>query len=233
MHQKEVNERSPLRVLEASIHGGLGRGNIGVVIARAGIGKTAFLVGVALDELMRGRNVLHVSLQHNIDKVRAYYDKIFMDLGHERGLEDRWKVRLDLERNRRIHCYRDGTFSVEKLRDALVFKREHGEFQPVAIMIDDFDFEHARSEDMAALRKIAEDANAELWMSATTHRDATESEHGIPEPVAHLEKDINVILRMAHDTRAVHVSLLKDHDNPKVPDLALALDPTTLLLEKE
>ena len=32
MHQKELNERSPLRVLEQSIHGGLGRGNIGVIV---------------------------------------------------------------------------------------------------------------------------------------------------------------------------------------------------------
>ena len=63
MHQKEINERSPLRVLEQSIHGGLGRGNIGVIVARHGVGKTAFLVGVALDDLMRGRSVLHVSME--------------------------------------------------------------------------------------------------------------------------------------------------------------------------
>ena len=49
MHRKEINERSPMRVLEQSIHGGLGRGNLGVVVARHGVGKTAFLVGVALD----------------------------------------------------------------------------------------------------------------------------------------------------------------------------------------
>ena len=49
MHRKELNERSPLRVLEKSIHGGLGRGNLGVVIARHGVGKSAFLVGYGLD----------------------------------------------------------------------------------------------------------------------------------------------------------------------------------------
>jgi len=42
-----------------------------------------------------------------------------------------------------------------------------------------------------------------------------------------------VILRMAHDTKAVHVSLLKDHDNPEVSDLKLALDPRTMLLVRE
>ena len=55
MHRKDLNERSPVRVLEASIHGGLGRGNIGVVIARHGVGKTPFLVGVALDDALGRR----------------------------------------------------------------------------------------------------------------------------------------------------------------------------------
>ena len=98
MRRKELNERSPVRLLEASIHGGLGRGNIAAVVARHGVGKTAFLVGVALDDLMRGRKVLHVSLEEPSDRVRSFYDEIFGDLAHERELEDVWKVRLELER---------------------------------------------------------------------------------------------------------------------------------------
>ena len=56
MYRKEVNERSPLRLLEKSIHGGLGPGNLGVVLARAGVGKTAFLVQLGLDDLLRERH---------------------------------------------------------------------------------------------------------------------------------------------------------------------------------
>lgn len=233
MHRKELNERSPLRVLETSIHGGLGPGNIGVVIARHGVGKTAFLVGVALDDLMRGRRVVHVSLEHPSDKVREYYDNIFGDLSHERVLEDVWKVRAEMERNRRIHCYLDGTFSVQKLREALAFMRDHGDFRPAAIMIDNYPFDKATAADLRELREIARLTDAELWMSANTHREAVVSATGVPEPVAALQDEVDVILRMAHDTKAVHVALLKDHDNPNVSDLELALDPTTMLLIKE
>ena len=77
MHRKEINERSPLRVLESSIHGGLGAGKLGVVVARHGVGKTAFLVGVALDDLMRGRKVLHkpelFTLQNNFSFFDSQY----------------------------------------------------------------------------------------------------------------------------------------------------------------
>jgi len=233
MRRREINERSPVRVLEASIHGGLGTGNIGVVIARHGVGKTAFLVGVALDGLLRGRRVLHVSLEQDSERVRALYDSVFMDLAHERALEDVWKVRLEMERNRRIHCYLGSSFSVAKLGEALGFLREHGEFRPEAIMIDGYPFSSATAEQMRELRRIAEQCEAELWMSAVTHRESIMNDHGVPEPVAHVEGEVDVILRMAHDTRAVHLSLLKDHDNPDVSDLKLALDPTTLLLMRE
>jgi hypothetical protein len=233
MRRREINERSPLRVLEDSIHGGLGPGNIGVILARHGVGKTAFLVGVAMDDLLRGRKVLHVSTEHDTDKVRAFYDDVFMDLAHEQELEDVWKVRTEMERNRRIHCYLDGTFSIDKLRSALAFDREHGEFSPVALIIDGFDFDTASVGDLETMRAIAVDAGAELWMSATTHREAVMNENGVPEPVAHIEQAVDVILRMAHDTKAVHVSLLKDHDAKEVSPLKLALDPTTLLLKRE
>ena len=61
MYRKFVNARSPLRLLEKGLQGGLGIGNIGVLVAGHGVGKTPFLVGVALDELLRQGTVLHVA----------------------------------------------------------------------------------------------------------------------------------------------------------------------------
>ena len=233
MHRKEVNERSPMRVLEHSIHGGLGRGNIGVVVARPGLGKTAFLVGIAMDDLLRGRKVLHVSLEHTVEKVRDYYDDIYSEIAHKRELEDVWKVRVEMERNRRIHCYPPERFSVDKLREAISFMKEHGEFEPVAIVIDGWDFGAKTTEDIKRIRGIAEELQAEVWMSATTHREAKRNERGVPEPVAHLEGELDVILSMAHDGTSVHVGLHKDHDSADVTDMKLALDPTTMLLVRK
>jgi hypothetical protein len=233
MRRKEVNERSPLRVLEQSIHGGLGPGNIGVIVARHGLGKMAFLVGVGLDDLMRGRKVLHVSLDYPVDKIVAYYDEIFADLAREKELADVWRVRTDMERNRCIHSYPDGKFSTARLRDALTFYRDHTDFVPSAIMIDHYDFEAATADDLEAVREIATQLEGEIWMSAHTSRDAKIDDQGIPEPVSHVKDSIDVILRMAHDGEHVQISLLKDHDNPRVSDLNLTLDPTTLLLVKE
>ena len=80
MDSKFLNARSPMRLLEKGLHGGLGPGNLGIVLAGHGVGKGSVLVGVALDELLRSGNVLHVSLNHPVAHVRAHYDTVFEDL---------------------------------------------------------------------------------------------------------------------------------------------------------
>jgi hypothetical protein len=233
MYRKELNERNPLRLFEHSIHGGLGRGNIGVVVARHGIGKTAFLVGIALDEAMRGRKVLHVSLDKTVDHLREFYDEIFMDLAHSEHLEDLATERLQMERNRIIHTYAGKSFTIHKLRHSINFLKEYAHFDPTCIILQGFDFEHATSADMQAFQQLATEFNVEMWMSAMTHRGVPSNEHGIPEHLAKLESAIAVIVQMDDHSGEVQLSLLKDHDNPSVAKLKLALDPSTMLLVRK
>jgi hypothetical protein len=233
MHRKDLNERSPLRLLEQSIHGGLGRGNIGVVVARRGLGKSAVLVGIALDDLMRGRKVLHVALDERFEKIRDYYDEIFADLARTGKLQDVDTERREVEQYRNIHTYIGNSFSIAKLRDAITFLNTYMDFYPAALILEGFRFEQATKETMDELRAVAREINGELWMSAVTHRESAKNERGIPEPVAHLDSSIDVILALEPGDNSVTLRLLKDHDNPDVSPSHVALDPTTLLLIQE
>src|SRR4051794_28988254 len=161
MYGKELNERNPLRLFEHSIHGGLGPGNIGVVVARHGIGKTAFLVGIALDDAIRGRNVLHVSLDKSVNHVREFYDEIFQDLAHSAGLEDLASARFGMERHRMIHTYAGGTFSIDRLRQSMEFLKDVAHFEPSCVILQGFHFDSATAEGLEALHKVAKDFNVE------------------------------------------------------------------------
>jgi hypothetical protein len=108
--------------------------------------------------------------------------------------------------------------------------REVLDFAPAALIVDGFDFEGSSTGDLQQLREFARDLKCELWMSATCHRESRRDAQGIPEPVAHVKDQISVVVHMAHDGKAVHLRLLKDHDNPAVSEVGLALDPTTMLL---
>lgn len=233
MYSKELSERNPLRLFEHSIHGGVGPGNIGVVVARHGIGKTAFLVGIALDDAIRGRKVLHVSLDKTVNHVREFYDEIFMDLAHSAGLEDLATARLDMERHRMIHTYTGGAFTVDKLRHSIQFLQDVAHFEPACLILQGYAFDKATLADIEALRQLAAEFKVELWMSAWTHRGVASDDRGIPEPLAKLSPAIAVIVQMADDGGIVNLSLLKDHDNPNVAKLTLALDPSTMLLVKK
>jgi hypothetical protein len=216
VYTKEINERSPLRVFEKSIHGGLGKGNLGVVMSRAGVGKTAFLIGVALDDLMRGRCVLHTSSGDSVEHVHAFYNEIFGDL------------------RRTIHTYRGVDFTARKLEQDTLFYKDHAEFQPEVVIVDGFDFDQAAETDLTALKEYARNHNVELWLSALTHRDEPVTNPvGIPNPVARFEAWVDVMVVLEPQDRAVVVRLLKDHDNPNLENLHLRLDPRTLLLLEE
>ena len=175
MYQKEVNRRSPLRVFERSIHGGLGPGNIGLVMSRAGVGKTAFLIGVALDDLMRGRKVLHVNTEDTAEKVREFYDEVFHDLAEANELSDKNAVHLTVERNRMIHTFLGDTFSMERLQGALGYMREFMDFAPAAVILDGYPkWDTATDEQMEELKELAGKLKCELWLSSLIHRDGEE-----------------------------------------------------------
>ncbi len=230
MYRKEVNERSPLRVFERSIHGGLGRGNLGVIISRAGVGKTAFLVDIALDDLMRRRKVLHVSINDSVDRVRDFYDEMFVELAKSTHLEEVDEVRLGVERNRHIHSYKDVSFSVDRLVTVVHFLKEHAEFPIDALMIDNFPFASSTEEEILAIQNLAKETDCEVWFSALSHRDGETNDQGYPDPVIQFDNLLSVKIFLETVDKSIRLRLLKDHENEDLADLMLDLDPTTLLL---
>lgn len=245
MYRKEVNERSPMRVFEKSMHGGLGRGNVGLVAAEPGIGKTALLVQIALDDLLRDRKVLHISHQEAVDHVRAYYDEIFRDLSMSMHLEQEEQVRVDVERNRLIFSFlnstknppvsvRGGETPVTKIIETVTFGREVAHFEPDVLVIDGFDLTHATPASVTALRDLAKACNAELWLSVQTDGgaiDVTLAGGSVVQVASPLDRYIdlvNVLVVLQPDHGVVSLRLLKDHENPDVSQLHLRLDAHTM-----
>jgi hypothetical protein len=232
MYRKDVNERSPLRIFERSIHGGLGRGNLGVVIARAGVGKTAFLVDVALDDLLREQKVLHVAIGHAVEHARSFYDETFRELVRPADLADAAAVRLSVEKNRHIHSYQPGTFTAAKLCAEVRFLREHADFAPDTLVVDNFPFAAAEEQDLASIHALARELNAEIWFSALSHRDTPTRTAGYPDPLVRFDRFLAVKFFLESAGDSVRLRVLKDHENPDVSDMSIELDPRTLLLKE-
>jgi hypothetical protein len=223
-----LNARSPLRLLEKGLHGGLGPGNIGIFLSGHGVGKGSVLVGVAIDELLRSGNVLHVSLTHSVDHVRAHYDTVFADLAATTHLEDGENNHAEIDRRRSIRVYPAPSFSAEKLREAVKLETEAGQ-KPSLVIIEGEDFDSAQREDFEDFKALAEELAAEVWLSAQCKEERTVT---IPESIARLEDLVSVIIALEPGEDAVALRALNDHDNPDLTDLRVALDPRTLLLKR-
>ncbi len=226
MYRKFLNARSPLRLLEKGLHGGLGGGNLGVVIAGHGVGKTAFLVGVALDELLRGGSVLHVCLDHPVSHVRDHYDTVFEDLASTTHLEDESGVHADLDRHRRIRVYSLETFTASKLREAIALETETGS-PPTLVILEGLDCESVPYNDLAEFKELACELDVEFWLSATS---AGERVDAVPERMEAFGDLVSVVLALKPADGGVALRALKDHENPDLTALHVALDPRTLLL---
>jgi len=224
MYRSYLTARSPMRLLEKGLHGGLGAGNLGMVLAGPGVGKSSFLVGLALDELLRDRRVLHVALDETVDHVRAYYDMVFDDLSSSSQLEDAATVQAEADRNRSIRVYGSEGFHVGKLREALDLERETGA-SPRVVIVDGA--EVLAATDVKALRELAAEAQIELWLAVACSDEKVE---GPPERFAPAGDQLSVILALEPRDDAVALRAIKDHENPDVSALHVALDPRTLLL---
>lgn len=226
MKRRFLNARSPLRLLEKGLHGGVGAGNLCVVIAAHGVGKTSFLVGVAVDELLRGGRVLHVSCSHPVNHVRAHYDTVFEELAHTTHLENEGLIHGEIDRHRSVRVYPPNTFTPGKLRDAVKLEREAGG-APSLIVLEGFDLADLPRADVEDLKELARELDAEIWLESTSgdERDVRPA-----EAVDGLGELVSVILALEPGDGEVRCRALKDHDNPDVSDLHVALDPRTLLL---
>lgn len=224
--------RSPRTLLARDGHPGPGPGRLALVMARAGVGKTALLVSIGVDALLAGQKVLHVSLERTVGKVRDWYDDLLSEmLRREKQLEHYAGIQLALERRRHIHTYVGQAFTPERLASALEMLRDAAEFVPQVIIVDRVDMEDVEPELVAALRAQAAEVGAELWMACRTHRDGPPGEPGhLPPPANRFEDSVDLALRLDPHDAKIRLHVVKDREQMVGRDLNVLLDPQTLLL---
>lgn len=234
MVKAELIKQSPLRILDASTHGGVGKGNLGVLAARQGTGKTAALVHLATDKLLQGKHVIHVTFAQRPDHIIAYYEEIFTELSKLKHLDSVISVHDDMIRNRMIINFNgQATTATSHVIDTLKSTIKDGGFVADTVIVDEYDFAHAKSADIKAFKEFAASQGVEIWFSISLDKETPEQlAHDVPEVLkAHID-DLAVLINLKPTKGRVHLALVKDHGH-KPSDLHLLLDPKTLLIDKE
>ena len=165
MSLSDLSDRGPLRPLLHALGGGLSPGEVGVVRARAGSGKTALVLQFALDRLLRGEAVLHIAGTGTIDQVRDGYESLLDGLGRPLRPAERTEARLFIERHRIIPATRGAVPDVARLKHVLDQLADVVEFQPVLVVVDGWEPEAASFDALSALAKAR---NLTIWCTGNS-----------------------------------------------------------------
>jgi hypothetical protein len=233
MIKEELIQRSPLRILEKAIHGGLGNGNIGAVASRKGVGKTACLVHIATDKLFRGKPVIHVSYASRVDYIIRWYEDIFKEIALIRQLESSLEIHDEIVKNRVIMNFKQDAARTDQVLKSIEAMIDCGNFAAEALIVDGFKFVESTPEDLLKFKDFARRAGLEVWFSASLKgEEPLFDDTGIPNELKVFLEQIDVLITLGYKDDHIRLCLVKDFDHPPPGDLEIKLDPKTLLISR-
>lgn len=234
MIKQELNQRSPLRILEHSTHGGLGKGNLGVIAARRGVGKTACLVHIATDHLLRGKQVIHVSFATNPNHIVDWYEDIFREIADKFGLDSVMAVHDEMIRHRIIMNFNQAGIRLPQVIGRLRAMIRDGQFAADSIVVDAYDFSQVSADELETVREFAAAQGLEIWFSVSLGGEQPRYDAaGVPRMLKDLSEAFSIIICLRPEKKHIRLELVKDHGAVVSEDLHLSLDPKSLLIAKE
>jgi len=229
MLKNDLALRNPLRLLGSQNQAILPAGGFGAVLARAGVGKTALMVQLSLETLLREKNVLHVSLNDPVNKVGLWYQEVFQNLSQQYNPQQISQLWESILKHRFIMTFKVEGFSVPKLAERMSDLGAQNIFSPDMIVIDGFPFEADETTALKQLKAFAKDHNVCVWFSVRTHRHEETQADGTPPQLETIDDLFDVVIQLQPEGKNIHVRIIKGQAaDSEMPELVL--DPATMLM---
>ncbi len=236
MGKENLVSNNPLRALGLEKEDSDNGHRVGLVMARAGLGKTAILVQIAMDSMLRNNKVLHVAIGEGVEKTSNWYTDILNLMNQEQAIDNFQDVVDEVMTSRMIMTFKENSFSAATLEERMTDLAQQGVFKADCLVVDGFDFTDANS--AAALNELKGfmDKNElkMIWFSAVSHRDDDRvSENGIPAPCHEVDAIFDTVLLISPEENSMKLKTLKCSAACSVDaGKSLLLDPATMLIKK-
>ena len=196
LESSRTTVKTPWEVVNDLTDGGLGPGELGVVVAPAGIGKSWVLQAIGAGAIKNGMSVVHYTLELNESYTGLRYDSIFSGFASQnlKFHKDEVKSKLDdLDGNLVVKYYPTKTASVQTLSAHLQRMITLG--TPVDMVILDYgdllrdvnnnkEVRHALGNIYEDLRGLAGEYEIPVWTASQANRSALEEDVIQAEKVA-------------------------------------------------
>ena len=209
----DIYDGSPTTALTNALGQGLGSGELGVITARSGVGKSALLAHLSLHYLLQQRNVLHVAIHDTVEHTRAFYDAVIRALGRTPTVNDWASAMVASERHRMIHSFLDRSFKIEALEQSIQMLVGVMSFKPDLLVIDGLD-----PDLLPELKALASRLSVPAWVAFRTEAA------GRSAPIDEMA-DVRIFLQPVGGDVCMQVS----RGRGAVATAEIALDPGTML----
>ena len=169
MNAEDVIESHPLRLLEG--RKAVPKGEVSLILARSGVGKSAAIINFGLDEILSGNQVYHFSAGMPSEKTHQYYQKILVDYTriYPPTKDYAWE---DVYQHFTVISYLDPEKMIEDLDSETETILSSTHLKPSLILIDGLDFGDNTGEHLAIMDRVAKKHNVKLLASMRIHRNA-------------------------------------------------------------
>lgn len=231
MLENDLIIQNPLKLMGHEPDDIVPEGGFGAVMSRAGVGKTAFMVQIALSTLLRGKKVLHISLNDPVKKVNLWYKEVFNLLAKQYNVKQANQLWEAIISNRFIMTFKVEGFNVPKFKERMTDLTEQDIFSPKMIIVDGLPFDESVRKSLSDLKAYAKDHLMHVWFTIRTHRHEKPGPDGIPAPFFHVADLFEVAIFLQPEGEKIHVKALKGGNVPSdYPPLFL--DPSTMLIKE-
>jgi len=230
MIKDELIAQSPARTFEKTISGGLKAGEIAIISAPRGIGKTSVLVQIAIDKLLQDKKVIHISFTQEADYVISWYANIFDEFIKKKNVANPKELKEELVRNRILLNFNQEGVTTDIIRASLKSMIVDGGYKAEAIIIDGFDFSIASRERIATLKDFARELGFCVWYSCSVNTGEYDK-RSLPNVITPFEDCVDVVFVLEPKNDYISLNIVKNRTeyNKQEP---MRLDPKTLLLLK-
>lgn len=224
---EDLAGKSPLRILKEA----QSTQRMGLVMARAGLGKTAVLVQIALDSMLRDMKVLHVNIGESIEKTKVWYDDIYDYLTANHKVSNAAEEKDIIMRNRMIMTFKEDSFSRARLEERLNDLVYQNIFRPDCLVIDGLDFSSIERDTLEDLLELAKAMEVDSWFTALTHRtDKRTSANGVPAPCHDVDHLFETVIVLLPEDGSIKLNIVKDSLGNSA-GTKLDLDPSTMMVQ--
>lgn len=222
MVAQELFDRSPIRLFD-NLTGGMKAGEIGLITAKKGLGKTSVLVQFGVDALLRDEQIVHVSFDQHSANVITWYTDIFDEIAKKRNVANISDIRQELVRKRIILNFNQDTVSLNQIVTTLRALAE-GRIKAQFMTVDGMDFSKVAAADLKTFVEFAKTSGIQVWFSENC--ESNKLSETLP---AELLEMFDCIMHLDPKPDQIQVQILKLR-NEKSPDAVLRLDSKTLLM---